>query len=471
MGIPVEQRADPTTGQAPRYLVPGLIALTMVTGVVGSLGAPLVPEIAAEEGVSLSTAQWSLTATLFIGALSPPVIGRLGGGVHRRLVMLVCLALVCLGTLLAALPLGFGALVAGRGLQGLGFGTVPLALAVARDQLPEEAGRRALANISLANVISAGLGFPIAAALADVIGVKGAFGVAFGFTVVALVVAAKVMVPGPGGGGRIDLVGAALLGVATFGVLLAISRADEWGYTSARLLAVLAISAVLLVVSLLWLLRVANPLVDLRLAARPGALGAHAAAGLSGIGMYLTMATAMVLVQADPVADGLGRSVFWAGLMMTPYAVASVCGSRIALRLGPVIGADLLLPLGALLFASANVLFALWHDSLWQVVLAMTVAGLGSGATFNSIPWLLVRVVPSEETSSAMAFNMVVRMLGFSAGSALSVAVLQHYAQDGHPTHAGYVAAGIVGAVLSLVAVVVCTFQARAAKRALRPVA
>ncbi len=453
---------------APRFLVAGLITLTMVTGVVGSLGAPLVPEIAASEGVSLATAQWSLTATLFVGALSPPIIGRLGAGSKRRRVMLVCLALVCLGTLLAALQLGFGGLVTGRALQGLGFGTVPLALAVARDQLPDDLSRKTLANISLANVISAGLGFPIAAALADLIGVKGAFWVAFGFTLVALIVAMKVMVPGPDEGPRrTDLIGAALLGAATFGVLLAISRAEDWGYTSTRLIVVIAVSVVLLIACVAWLLRVPQPLVDLRLAALPGVLGAHAAAGLAGIGMYLTMATVMVLVQAEQVADGLDKSVFWAGLMLTPYAVASIAGSRVALRLGPVIGPDLLLPVGALLFAASNAMLAMWHDSLWQVALAMVTAGLGSGCTFNSIPWLLVRVVPAAETSSAMALNMVVRMLGFSIGSALSVAVLAHFAEEGHTTHAGFVGAGVLGVGFSLLAAGVCAFQARTARRAL----
>lgn len=450
----------------PRHLVPSLVALTMVTGVVGSLGAPMVPEIAAQEGVSLTQAQWSLTATLFVGALSPPVIGRLGAGVHRRRVMLGCLGLVCLGTLLAALPLGFVALVVGRGLQGLGFGTVSLALAMARDQLPEDAARKALSNISLANVVSAGLGFPVAAALADLIGVKGAFWVAFAFTLMAWWVAWRVMVPAAGGGGRIDLGGAVLVGAATFAALLAISNADAWGYGSARLLVAVVASLLLALAAVAWLLKVANPLVDLRLAVRPGVLGAHAAAGLAGIGMYLMMATVMVLVQADGGADGLDRSVFWAGLMLTPYAVTSVLSSRLALRIAPVIGADLVLPAGALLFAAANASLALWHDALWQVALTMAIGGIGSGWVFNSIPWLLVRVVPAEETSSAMALNMVVRMIGFSLGSALSVAVIQHYATDEHPTHEGFVGAGALGAVLSLVAAAVCAWQARAAKRA-----
>lgn len=453
------------SARAPRLLLAGLVALTTVTGVIGSLGAPLVPEIAIAEDVPLSAAQWSLTVTLFVAALSPPLIGRLGAGRRRRAVATACLAGVSLGTLLAALPLGFAALIAGRALQGLGFGVVPLALAAARDQLPEEAGRRALATISLANVISAGLGFPVAALLADVLGVKGAFWVAFVFTLISLTVAWRVIPPGASeGDGRVDLVGALLLGATTFTLLLAISRADVWGYTSGLLIGMLASTVVLLVLCIGWLLRHPSPLVDLRIAGRPGVLGAHAAALLGGVGMYLMMATVMVLVQAPTEADGLGRSVTWAGLMLTPYAVASVAGNRVALALAPIISADLLLPVGCLAFGASNVMLALWHDNLWQIATAMLLGGIGSGATFNSIPWLMVRVVPAAETGSALALNVVLRMLGFAAGSALSVAVLAYFSSDGHPTDTGYSGAAWLGVLVCVVAAVVCLWQAHLAK-------
>ena len=47
-----------------RLLVPTLALLTTITSVVSSLGAPLVPAIADDAGVSLGTAQWTLTISL-----------------------------------------------------------------------------------------------------------------------------------------------------------------------------------------------------------------------------------------------------------------------------------------------------------------------------------------------------------------------------------------------------------------------
>lgn len=133
----------------------------MLVAVVSSLGAPLVPTIAAEEHVSLTDVQWSLTVTLLVGAVVTPVMGRLGDGPRRRAVILGALAAVLAGCALAALPLGFGWLLAGRALQGLGLGLTPLAIATARDALPPERSRPAVAMLSVTTVAGVGLGYPV----------------------------------------------------------------------------------------------------------------------------------------------------------------------------------------------------------------------------------------------------------------------------------------------------------------------
>ena len=69
----------------------------MVSAIISSLGAPLIPSISDDLHVSLSTAQWSLTATLLVGAVSAPIMGRLGDGPRRRETLIGGLALVTLG--------------------------------------------------------------------------------------------------------------------------------------------------------------------------------------------------------------------------------------------------------------------------------------------------------------------------------------------------------------------------------------
>ena len=138
--------------------------------------------------------------------------------------------------------------------------------------------------------------------------------------------------------------------------------------------------------------------------------------------VYALLTLVMLMVQ-DP-DWGLGHGVVAAGCLLTPYAAFSVTGARIADWFSRRADVAFLLPVGYLVFASASALVAFAHTNGWQVVLCMSLAGLGSGFTFSSMAVLMVPHVPSSETSSAMAFNQVLRFLGFSGGSALGAALM-----------------------------------------------
>lgn len=413
-----------------RALVPVLVLLTTVTAVVSSLGAPLIVAIARRYDVALVDAQWALTATLLSGAVATPVLGRLGGGPLRRPVVLAGLGVVTLGSALGALPLGFGALVVGRALQGVGLALVPLAIAIARDAVPGERLPRVVALLSVTTVAGAGLGYPLSALLADHGGVPVAYAVGGLLTGLTLVLAAGVLPPARSAEPTpVDWTGAVLLSAGMVATLLAVSRGEAWGWGSARVLGLLAAGLAVLLVWVGWTLRRATPLVDLRLAVRPGLAAPNLVALAAGIGMYTLLALVVVVVQAPRGADGfgLGQPTLVAGLMLAPYAVASVLGSRLAQGLGRLASTRLLLPTGCGLFLAATLLLARFHDQVPVVTAVMTLGGLGSGFTFSSLAVLMVPHVPAAETGSAMAFNQVLRYLGFSVGSALSVTLMQVY--------------------------------------------
>ncbi len=126
-------RRDAAEPQRHRILLFTLCLLTTITAVISSLGAPLIPAIADTYDIAITDAQWALTSALLTAAVATPILGRLGAGSLRRGTIVMGLALVTIGSVLAALPLGFALLVVGRGLQGIGIALVPLALAVARD--------------------------------------------------------------------------------------------------------------------------------------------------------------------------------------------------------------------------------------------------------------------------------------------------------------------------------------------------
>jgi len=443
-----------TTAPPSRGLVPVLLFVGTVVAVISSLGAPLVPSIAASTGSPLPDAQWALTVTLLVGAVATPVIGRLGDGPRRRGVVLAVLAVVTLGGVLAALPLGLGWLVAGRGLQGVGLGLTPLAIATAREALQGDRSRATVAALSITVVAGLGLGYPLAGLVAELGGVHAAFWAGAAVSATALGAAALVLPASLVRTTRpLDVVGALLLGAGLAGALLALDQAGAWGWTSPLTWGLAAGSVVVLACWAGWELRTPAPLVDLRLARGRVAGTAHSAALLVGLSNYLLLVTVPVLVQAPSAGGpGLGGSVLVAGLALLPFSAASVLGGRCARVLADRAGRLAVLPAAALVQASAFVLFALLRGELWQVFLVMAVAGLGVGAAFAAFPALVLSTVPPSETGSATSLNQVLRYVGFALGSAVAATVLAAATPGGaaEPGSAGYTTIAVVGAAVCL---------------------
>lgn len=138
---------------------------------IGLLGA-----MARDMGVAEGHAGLMVTVPGFTAALAAPAVALLAGRLDRRIVLLLLSALVLAADLVVAGAHGFGMLLAGRVLLGLCVGGFwAFAAAVGRRLVPAASGDRATA-IVLAG-ISAGtvLGVPMATALGNHLGWRGAF--------------------------------------------------------------------------------------------------------------------------------------------------------------------------------------------------------------------------------------------------------------------------------------------------------
>jgi MFS family permease len=445
-----------------------LVLIGMVTSVVSSLGAPLLPTIARVDHVSLGDAEWSLTVTLFVGAVAAPVLGRLGDGPGRRSVILMALGGVCVGSVLAALPgSSFVLLLLGRALHGLGLGLMPLTMAVARDSLPEHRSRPAIALLSIATVAGVGLGYPVTGVLDEAFGLHGPFW--FGAITSAVVfVAAVAVLPASShlSRRRLDIPGAVLLGAALIAVLLGITEGQPWGWSSPRIVAILVAGALLFGAWVWREDRCSRPLVDLSLLRHPVVAVTNGTAFLIAMAMYMFFPLLTDFVQTPrSVGYGFGASVVATGLMLVPMSVLTTSMSRVAARLGARFGAEIVVPIGAVVMSVGVVLFALPGGGLWEGFVAMGVVGIGTGFTFAAMPGLIIRSVPAPETGSALGFYQVSRYVGFSFGSAVAASVLASYT-PGHrvlPERAGFTVAFAVGALICVVAAVISATVGRSA--------
>jgi MFS family permease len=426
--------------------VPVLVFIGLVVATISSLGAPLIPSIAADLHASIASAQWSLTATLLVGAVATPVVGRLGDGPHRRRVTLLCLGVVALGCALAAVAGSLPVLIAGRAMQGVGLALVPLTMASARDRLGERRAPPVIAVLSVVTAVGIGLGYPLTGLIVQSADLATAFWAGTAMTCAALVLAALVLpeVATAPDHKRLDLPGAVTIAVGLVCLLVAFEKGPDWGWGNADTVGLLAVAALVLVVWAAIELTTSDPLVDLRLVRHRAVLTANVVGLLVGVAMYMAIALITQFVQLPTAGGfGLGASVFVAGLTLTPLSAGSFVSSRVLALLQRRLGKPAVLGSGALVVGLGMAFFSLTADALWEALIAMAIIGLGLGLTFAALPGLIVSATPPGETGSATGFYQVSRYVGFSIGSGMSVTLLRAF---GQPASTAYRATFVVAA-------------------------
>ena len=438
--------------------MPVLVTVAALVAIVSSLGAPLIPSIARSDHVSLSAAEWVLTAALMTGALATPAMGRLADGPRKRRVIEVALTVVLAGCVLSAVSTSFVVLILGRGLQGVGLGLLPVTMAIARSQFsPDEAGR-AIATLSVSAAVGAGLGYPITSLIAQLFDFRAAFW--FGaITVASALVLVVIVLPNRSDGRtrRFDRLGMATLGAAVIGVSVVLSEGGGWGWTSLRSLALFALSVVMVGLWIAHELKVTDPLIDVRQVRNRSVLTADASAFLIAVAMYLFLPIIIEFVQI-PVASGygFGTSILVSGLVFVPLSVGSFVASRCLTAYTRRFGVRSMIPFGSLMFAASTLFFAVEHRALWEAFVASGMAGIGIGFTFAAMPGFVVRAVPPSETGSAMGLYQVLRSIGLSLGSALAAAVLITYTAPGdtYPSYQGFRVTLIIATALCVLTAV-----------------
>lgn len=435
-----------------RRLLPALVYAALSTSIVSSLGMLLVPTISAEFHVMVSTAQWMLTINLLVGAVVTPVMGRLSDGPHKRRLLVGALTIILVGSVIAALATNFTVFLIGRALQGLSYGIVPMTIALARRYLPPEKSTQGIASLSVTVATGIGIGYPLTGLIAGTLDYQFAFWFAAAFVATAMIVVFVIVPAGPDTRAprvRFDVPGATVLAFGLAALLLAVSEGETWGWTALSTLGCFALALILLTVWVLWELRVAHPLINLRVLRSPDALVANLTAITLGTVMYMVMSIGSIIAQAPgETGYGIALPVFWAGFVMLPFSVGSFTANRVVHRLAKRIGMTTLLPLGAALVTAASLLLLFAHNELWEILTGMLLVGMGVGTTYAAMPALIARSVATDELGSAVSFNQVLRTVGGSFGSAISGAVLAaHLGSDGQPTANGIFLALAISAI------------------------
>lgn len=409
---------------------------------------------------------WVVTATLLAAAVITPISGRLGDMYGKRRIVLVLIALLVAGSVIAAVSTGIVGIIVGRTLQGAVTGVVPLGISILRDVLREDRVDAAIALISATLGVGGALGLPISAFITEYSDWHVLFWVAAGlgavvFALVLWIVPVSVLRTA----GRFDYVGALGLSVGLIGVLLAISRGNEWGWTSAPVIAC-GLGGILVLVAWGWYeLRIAEPLLDLRVAARRPVLLTNLSSIAMGFALFASNVVYPQMLELPVETGGFGLTLLGASLIVMPAGVVMMILSPFSGRLARTFGPKLLLVLGAIALIAAYGFTLLFSSEVWHLFVANVLIGVGIGFGYAAMPMLIMRSVPQTETGASNGLNALFRSLGTSTAAAVIGAVLATYVTEVGgvplPTPTAFHLSFVLGLVAAAIALAVALFIPR----------
>jgi EmrB/QacA subfamily drug resistance transporter len=424
-----------------------------------------LPSIRTDLGFSERSLAWVVNAYLLTYGGFLLLGGRLGDLFGQRRLFLTGITLFTVASLACGVATTQWFLVGARSIQGIG-GAIASAVSLSlMMNLFTEAGDRAKAMGVFGFVAAGGgsIGVLLGGVLTDSLDWHWIFlvNVPIGAIVVALSLkllpAARVETAAR----RLDVGGALTVTASLMVAVFAIVNGDQVGWTSARTLGLLALSAGLLAAFIAIEARIDSPLVPLRLFR----LRNVATSNIVGV-LWAAAMFAWFFLSALYLQQVLGYSPLEVGLAFLPSnlimaAFSLGLSAKLVMRFGirPPLSLGLLLAAaGLLLFARAPVDGSFVADVLPSMVLL----GFGAGMALN--PVLLAAMSDVEPSESGLASGIV--NTSFMMGGALGLAILASVAAartdvlastHDHLTAltGGYHVAFVIGALFAATAAVI----------------
>lgn len=453
------------TSRARPSVTLGLLAVACVSYVLQqTLVVPALPTIQRDLGTTTTWATWVFTGFLLTSAVATPLLGKLGDTYGKKRLLVMAMVVFAIGTVGAALATSIAALIAARALQGAAGAIFPLAFGIVRDELPPERVGMGLGFLSATFGVGGGAGLVLSGLILEHLTWPWLFWIGAVPVVGALLLVWRLVPESPvRTPSRVDWWGALTLSVGLAGLLVALSEGERWGWLSA---ATLGIAAASLAVLCLWVwveLRVPEPMVQIGMMRDRAVFWTNIVALIAGFSMFGTFLLVPTFVQmgaglpaslAARVDYGFGASVIAAGLFLLPSSAVMLIVGPVSGLLEARVGARALTGVGCGVLGLGGLLLALAHSSGVEIVIAMTLVGIGVGLVYSMLAKLIVDAVPREVTGVAMGMNTVMRTIGGVVGAQVGAALLSAVTipgTGGIPEEAAFSATFLVAGAAALV--------------------
>ncbi|WP_210494155.1 MFS transporter [Patulibacter sp. SYSU D01012] len=380
---------------------------------------------AIQEHLDFSDADLSWVVNAFLVTFGGFLLlaGRLGDLLGRRRVYLVGLVVFTVASALCGLAESQGMLIGARLLQGVGAalqGAAILAIIATGFPEPQERARAMSAYVFVA-VAGAALGLLAGGLLTEGISWRWIFLVNVPIGVGTIVVS-RLLVDadeGLGLGDGLDWLGSVLITLAVMVGVFAVVGAVDHGWGSTRVLGSGAAALLLAGAFVLTELRVADPVLPLRILRQRGLMGASVVRALIGTGLFATFFLGTLYFENvlgyGPVQTGLAFLPWFLSLGVLSLGVTA----RLIARFGamPVMVAGMLISIvGMLLFRSAGI------GTAYFPTIALANLAIGTGVGLTMMP--LLHVAMSDVAPADRGLGSGVITVAQQVGGALGLAVL-----------------------------------------------
>ncbi|MFE3762579.1 MFS transporter [Streptomyces sp. NPDC059104] len=421
-------RATPATA-----VIASVALVELTSGITQGFLSPLLRGLTDTLRVTAADLNWISIANLLASVVFTPVLSRAGDLYGHRRVLRWNLAIVLLGSLLVGFSRSFSTLLAGQILQGAFAGFFPLLVGILRNRSRDAGGdgesRRGISLMVAALVAGMAFGLVASGFVARSVDSPTA---ALWVPAVAVGLALAVTWPllpesAHRPGGRIDWAGGVLLCLGLVAVMLGLGLGGTpgWEWTSARTLGCLVGGALTCAVWAVVELRVAEPMIDVRMFRHRNVVVVSLVTLTFTFGMIGLQVANPVFMGTSPAENGygLGLDPFAIALAMLPNLLALALGALLAPAVAAAVSDRLTLVAGSLLMAAGYLLSLTCHTDQLLFLAGTAVAGLGTGFLQHSTRTLAVESVPHDRTSVGSGINELLINVGGSIGAAAVLTV------------------------------------------------
>src|SRR5919197_538393 len=415
--------SEPST-RAGKWSVFALVSVgTFMTTLDSSIVNISLPAIARSFHTPLSgTVEWVVIAYLVVIAASLLTFGRLGDLVGRERVWTMGLVVFTAGSLLCGAAPTLPLLVTARALQGVGGALIfAPAIALVVDAFPRSERGRALGMNTVIVSLGISTGPTLGGLITEHLSWRWIFFVNLPLGVAGVLAVRRVLPFRPARGhGRFDPPGALAFGVGLAALCLGLSFGREWGWSSPRTLAVLAIAGIGLVAAVVIELRRDDPLLDIRLVASRVLGSALLSFMLSILALF-----AVAFLLPFYFEQLRGFDPLRSGLLLTPYSLALAMVAPLSGNLADRVGSRLLAPLGLSLACAGLALLAqLGPDaSAFDISWRLAISGIGQGLFQSPNPRTIMGAAPADQSGTISGLVATTRVVAQSLSVAIAGAV------------------------------------------------